>query len=55
VISGVDHVLAMVSVERFAAQLGGRAYWHLPTSFVSLMATGLIFGWTTAERPPWCF
>jgi urease accessory protein len=36
--SGVDHVLAMVAVGIFAAQLGGRALWLVPLTFVAMMA-----------------
>ena len=36
--SGIDHVLAMVAVGLFAAQLGGRALWLVPASFVAMMA-----------------
>jgi urease accessory protein len=39
-IGGIDHVLAMVAVGLFAAQLGGRALWGVPLAFVSLMALG---------------
>jgi urease accessory protein len=38
--SGLDHVLAMVTVGIFAWQLGGRALWLVPTSFVLAMAAG---------------
>jgi len=37
-LSGSDHVLAMVAVGLFAAQLGGRALWLLPSSFIAVMA-----------------
>ena len=37
-LSGIDHVLAMVAVGLLAAQLGGRALWLVPLSFVSMMA-----------------
>ncbi len=37
---GLDHVLAMVAVGLLAAQLGGRAVWALPLSFLSMMAAG---------------
>jgi urease accessory protein len=37
-IGGLDHVLAMVAVGVLAAQLGGRALWFVPTSFVATMA-----------------
>ena len=35
---GLDHVLAMVAVGVWAFQLGGRARWLVPASFVALMA-----------------
>lgn len=35
---GLDHLLAMAAVGIWAAQLGGRARWALPASFVTLMA-----------------
>jgi urease accessory protein len=37
-LSGVDHILAMVAVGLFAAQLGGRALWLVPASFIGAMA-----------------
>jgi urease accessory protein len=37
-LGGIDHVLAMVAVGLFAAQLGGRALWLVPASFVAMMA-----------------
>jgi urease accessory protein len=37
-ISGLDHVLAMLMVGVFAWQLGGRALWLVPTTFVAVMA-----------------
>jgi urease accessory protein len=41
-LGGIDHVLAMVAVGLFAAQLGGRALWLVPASFVAMMtAAGL--------------
>jgi urease accessory protein len=42
--SGVDHILAMVAVGIFAANLGGRALWAVPSSFVALMAIGGALG-----------
>lgn len=39
-IGGLDHVLAMVAVGAFAARLGGRALWIVPTAFVAMMAVG---------------
>ncbi len=43
--SGVDHVLAMVAVGLFAAHLGGRARWLLPTIFVLLVNLGATFAY----------
>ena len=43
-ISGLDHVLAMVAVGLWAAQLGGRARWLVPTTFVGLLAVGAVCG-----------
>ncbi|MGO9609689.1 MAG: HupE/UreJ family protein, partial [Verrucomicrobiia bacterium] len=37
---GLDHILAMVAVGLWAAQLGGRARWLVPASFVGVMAVG---------------
>ncbi|NGY03144.1 HupE/UreJ family protein [Solimonas terrae] len=37
---GLDHLLAMTVVGVWAAQLGGRATWLVPCSFVALMAIG---------------
>jgi urease accessory protein len=41
---GLDHVLAMVAVGLWASQLGGRALWLVPASFVLLMAAGAGLG-----------
>jgi len=43
-ITGLDHVLAMVMVGMFAWQLGGRALWMVPTTFVLVMAMGGALG-----------
>lgn len=37
---GLDHVMAMVAVGLWASQLGGRALWLVPASFVAVMAVG---------------
>ncbi|MSR08110.1 MAG: HupE/UreJ family protein [Gammaproteobacteria bacterium] len=42
---GTDHFLAMVSVGILSAQIGGRAIWTVPTTFVSVMAIGGLLGW----------
>src|SRR5271166_5726369 len=41
---GLDHILAMVAVGLWAAQMGGRARWLVPATFVSLMAVGGALG-----------
>jgi urease accessory protein len=41
-ITGVDHLLAMLAVGIWAAQVGGRARWALPGVFVGLMALGAL-------------
>jgi len=41
---GYDHLLAMLSVGILSAQIGGRAIWTVPATFVSVMAVGGILG-----------
>ncbi len=41
---GLDHILAMLAVGLWAAQLGGHAVWSVPLTFVSVMALGGLFG-----------
>jgi urease accessory protein len=41
---GPDHFLAMVSVGLLSAQIGGRAIWTVPATFVGVMACGGILG-----------
>lgn len=43
-IGGIDHVLAMVAVGIFAANLGGRALCAVPLTFMTLMAVGGALG-----------
>lgn len=43
-IGGLDHILAMVAVGVLAAQLGGRALWLVPLSFVAMMVVGGFLG-----------
>ncbi len=42
---GLDHFLAMVSVGIISAQIGGRAIWSVPATFVAVMAVGGLLGW----------
>jgi urease accessory protein len=37
-LSGLDHICAMVAVGLWAAQMGGRAIWSVPLTFVMVMA-----------------
>jgi urease accessory protein len=43
-ISGLDHVLAMVAVGLWGAQLGAPAIWVLPVAFPMVMAMGGMLG-----------
>ncbi len=42
-LTGIDHILAMIAVGLFAAQLGGRARWMLPSAFIGTMILGGLF------------
>jgi urease accessory protein len=42
--TGLDHILAMVAVGMWAAQLGGRRLWALPAAFLCLMSAGGLIG-----------
>jgi urease accessory protein len=43
-LTGWDHMLAMVAVGLWAALLGGKARWALPSSFVGAMTLGAAIG-----------
>jgi urease accessory protein len=43
-VSGLDHVLAMLAVGLWGAQLGIPAVWLLPVAFPMMMAFGGMFG-----------
>lgn len=43
-LGGADHVLAMIAVGLWAAQMGGRAVWLVPLTFVTVMALGGLIG-----------
>lgn len=40
--SGADHVLAMIAVGLWASQIGGKAKWIVPATFVAMMAVGFL-------------
>jgi urease accessory protein len=50
-IGGADHMLAMLAVGLWAAQIGGRALWVVPFTFVSVMVLGGILGFTGVAIP----
>lgn len=50
-VGGLDHILAMVAVGIFAANLGGRAMWAVPAAFVGLMAAGGAIGMAGIDLP----
>jgi urease accessory protein len=43
-VSGLDHLIAMVAVGLWGAQLGGRLRWLLPVVFPAVMAVGGALG-----------
>lgn len=49
--SGWDHLAAMVTVGLWAAQLGGRARWLVPSSFVIVMGLGAALARTGVSVP----
>jgi urease accessory protein len=49
---GYDHLLAMLSVGILSAQIGGRAIWTVPATFVGVMAVGGVLGLTTLTLGP---
>ena len=48
---GLDHLLAMLAVGVWAAQLGGRARWLVPASFVTFMAVAASAGMSGIVLP----
>lgn len=50
-ISGLDHLLAMVLVGMLAFQIGGRALWLVPGTFVAVMAVGGTLGMAGVRMP----
>ena len=50
-ISGLDHVLAMVAVGLWGAQLGAPAIWLLPVAFPMVMAMGGMLGLMAVPLP----
>ena len=50
-IMGIDHVLAMVAVGVWAAQMGARAVWAVPAAFCTAMIAGGMLGLIGIEGP----
>lgn len=48
---GLDHLLAMLAVGVWASQLGGRAMWIVPASFVALMGLAAGLGMSGVALP----
>ncbi|MEO9528816.1 MAG: HupE/UreJ family protein [Roseibium sp.] len=48
---GADHVLAMIAVGLWAAPIGGRAVWVLPTAFVGAMIAGFVLSLAGVALP----
>jgi urease accessory protein len=48
---GLDHLLAMVAVGLWAAQLGGRWLWSIPAAFVTAMLAGGALGFLGHTLP----
>jgi len=48
---GLDHLLAMVAVGLWAARLGGRAMWAVPTAFVAAMLAGAALAFSGTVLP----
>jgi urease accessory protein len=50
-LGGLDHILAMIAVGIWAAQVGGRALWAAPSVFVVMMLVGGALGLSGAHVP----
>lgn len=50
-LSGADHMLAMIAVGLWAAQIGDRARLLVPAAFVSLMSLGFVLALAGAPLP----
>ncbi len=48
---GLDHILVMVAVGLWAAQIGGKALWGVPVAFVTTMAVGFGLALSGVDLP----
>ena len=49
--TGIDHLVAMVAVGIWAAQVGGRARWLVPGAFLAAMLVGGLLGFNGLVPP----
>ena len=49
--TGMDHLVAMIAVGLWAAQVGGRARWIVPGAFLAAMAAGGMLGFAALVPP----
>ncbi|WDR01757.1 HupE/UreJ family protein [Devosia algicola] len=50
-LTGPDHMLAMIAVGAWSAQMGGRALWTVPSAFLLSMAAGGALGFAGLNLP----
>jgi urease accessory protein len=50
-LTGLDHILAMFAIGIWAVQVGGKAIWAIPLSFVGMMIVGGILGMSGVRIP----
>lgn len=50
-LTGLDHILAMLAIGIWAVQVGGKAIWAIPLSFVGMMIVGGILGMNGVKIP----
>ncbi|MEX6508116.1 HupE/UreJ family protein [Jiella sp. M17.18] len=50
-LTGLDHIVVMVSVGIWAAMIGGRAIWIVPLSFVATMTAGFLLALAGVQLP----
>jgi urease accessory protein len=48
---GIDHILAMIAIGLWAAMIGGRAVWIVPSAFVGTMIVGFALALVGAPVP----
>ena len=48
---GLDHILVMIAVGLWAAQIGGKALWGVPAAFVTTMAVGFGLALSGVDLP----